>query len=280
MFTMVRFPQVVYPQHSSPYFSHHVVTEPKILDSLELPDPTDPRISIYEKALRQMVEEAGPYVPISLLVRSPFTCASNLRGTEELLRDTYYRPEFAHRLIAFALEATLRVVRHLAPIGITFSTSDPVASGSLLSPKHYREFAAPYEQTLIRELNQLGRYPALLHICGDTHKVWGQMADTGAGFLSLDDVVKLGDAVQEVGSRVTLVGNVRPTESMYLGTPEVVVQDALHCFEQAGTSPKGFVLAVGCGLPIGTRPENVEALVATARRLRPPSRAAQPQPSS
>jgi len=261
--------RVVYPRDAAPYFETHAIEEdPTLLESLALPDPADPRIAIYLDAVRLIQREIGHLVPVALNVRSPFSTAANLRGTENLLRDLLSAPDFAHRLLRFALDATLRVIEAARPLGVTFGTSDPVASGSLISPRHYREFAQPYEKVLIQRMNGAGRYPAVLHICGNTRKIWPDMADTGAGFLSLDDVVDLAAAKEAVGDRVIIVGNVRPTESMYLGDPATVRADAQDCLRKAADSPKGFVLAVGCGMPIPASQANVHALMDVARETR------------
>jgi uroporphyrinogen decarboxylase len=256
-----------YPEYSAPYISTHAIHKPADLDKLSLPDPRDRRIALYIEAVKIIQDEIGDLVPVSLNVRSPFSTAANLRGTEELLRDLIYRPEFAHRLLRFALDATLPVLEAAAHLGVRFGSSDPVASGSLISPKHFSEFAQPYERELMQAMLQLSGYPGLLHICGNTRKVWPDMAATDAGFLSLDDVVDLAAAKEAVGDRSILVGNVKPTESMYLGSPEEVREDVRACIAAAGDSPRGFVLAVGCGLPIHTRPENVHALVAATREF-------------
>jgi uroporphyrinogen decarboxylase len=52
---------------------------------------------------------------------------------------------------------------------------------------------------------------------------------------------------------------------MYRGTPETVRLDVRNCLRKAYDSPKGFLLALGCELPIKTPTENVHALVAAAR---------------
>jgi uroporphyrinogen decarboxylase len=92
------------------------------------------------------------------------------------------------------------------------------------------------------------------------------MADTGAGVLSLDNVIDLAEAKAAVGDRIIVSGNVRPTETMFLGTPETVEENVKECLRKAWDSPKGFILSVGCGMPITTPPDNVHALVSAARR--------------
>jgi len=256
-----------YPDQAAPYIIEHAIKEVADLDRLELPSPLDPRIDLYLVAAALIEQEIGAEVPVSLNVRSPFSTAANLRGAEELLRDIVLRPEFAHRLLRYALNATLVVLEAATGFGVRFGTSDPVASGSLISPRHYREFAQPYQRELIEAMQRISGYPALLHICGNTRKVWSDMADTGAGFLSLDDVVDLGEAKAALGGRSILTGNIRPTESMYLGTPETVRANVRECLATAGDAAGGFLLAVGCGLPIHTPQDNVHALMDAVREF-------------
>jgi len=44
--------------------------------------------------------------------------------------------------------------------------------------------------------------------------------------------------------------------------------EALRCLRACADSPRGFVLASGCEVPVETPPENVHALIAAAREGR------------
>jgi len=94
---------------------------------------------------------------------------------------------------------------------------------------------------------------------------WQDMSDTGAGILSLDNIVDMTAAKYAVGERVALMGNVRPTESMLFGTPQAVAENVKECLAKTYDSPKSYVVALGCGLPINTPPENIHALIDAAR---------------
>ena len=107
----------------------------------------------------------------------------------------------------------------------------------------------------------------MLYICGNTGKNWQLMADTGAGALSLDNVIDLAQAKRAVGDRITLTGNIHPTETMFLGTPALVEENVKDCLRRAWDTPKGFILAMGCALPIDTPPANIHSLVGAAREF-------------
>jgi len=66
---------------------------------------------------------------------------------------------------------------------------------------------------------------------------------------------------------VGLIGNVRPTATMANGGPSDVRANARECFEKGAGNPKGYILGLGCALPINTPAENVHALVDAAWEL-------------
>jgi uroporphyrinogen decarboxylase len=259
--------RVAFPEFATPYVADYVVKETTDLDRLTIPDPlTAGRFPQFLEALAGLVDAVGDEVPIGLTLGGPVSTAGNLRGTERFLRDIALDPDFAHRLLEYAIAITVPFVRAVARLPVGFTIVDPVSSGSLIGPAVYRDFAFPYQQRLIAAIIEASGRAPVLHICGNTRRNWQLMADTGASALSLDNVVDLAEAKFAVGDRITLTGNIRPTETMFLGTPAVVDENVKECLRKAWDSPKGFVLAMGCGLPIATPPENIHALVGAARR--------------
>jgi uroporphyrinogen decarboxylase len=258
--------RVLFPDEATPFVADYAVKEPADLARLSVPDPNSAaRLPLLIDAAARLVAEVGDEVPVAVTVAGAFSTASNLRGAENFMRDIARDPGFAHRLLEFALVSTVDFVRAAACVPVAFNVGDPVASGSLVSPKVYRDFALPYQQRLIAEIIAASGRRPLLHICGNTRRNWELMTRTGAVALSLDNVVDLAEAKAAVGDRIVLAGNVRPTESMYLGTPEVVAENVRECLRKAWDTPKGFILSVGCGLPIQTPPANVHALLKAAR---------------
>ncbi len=259
--------KVGYPEGSTPFIEDYAVKDFSDLDRLAITNPhKDGRLPIVLEALEILAAELGDEVPVSAGLTGPFSNAANLRGTEQFLRDLYYNPEFAHKLLRLTLDCTISFLREAAKLGVSFGIADPTASGSLISPRLFREFAFPYLKELTAAITGTGAPPPQLHICGNTKKIWQAMADTGAGALSLDNVIDLAEAKQAVGDRVVLVGNIRPAETMLLGAPSDVIENAKDNLRRTYDNPKGYILALGCGLPIDTPPENIHALLRAARK--------------
>jgi uroporphyrinogen decarboxylase len=70
----------------------------------------------------------------------------------------------------------------------------------------------------------------------------------------------MGEVKETVGDRIAVVGNVNPSATMLLGSPDDVRADLRECFRKAWDTPAGYVPSFGCGLPIDTPDENLLAL--------------------
>lgn len=262
---------VAFPD-STPYVSEFVVKDECDLDRLHVPDPhRDGRLPLFLDAAQRVMDEIGDQVVLSLTTPGPFTTAANIRGTDLFLRDLRRNPALAHRLLRLATDSIIRfaLAAVAVAVGARIGLADPTASGTIISAAQFREYALPYLKETVQTIKNASGSSPSLHICGNTSKIWHEMADTGAGVLSLDDVVDLEDAKQAVGQRVALLGNIRPTATMYLGTPSDVAVNVHECLKKAANSPKGYILGLGCGLPIDTPPENIVALMDAARRCGP-----------
>jgi uroporphyrinogen decarboxylase len=251
---------------STPFVADFAVKQESDLDRLKVPDPErDGRLPLFLEAGSIVVREVGDQVPVSMTTSGPFTTAANIRGTETFLRDLHKNPDFAHRLLRLATESIVRFAEKAIQVGVRPGLADPVASGTLISQRQFRAFALPYLKETVERIAAFAGAPPSLHICGNTTKIWGDMADTGVSVLSLDDMIDIGEAKTAVGDRVALLGNIRPTEVMFLGGPDDVRQNVRECLSKGWDTPKGYILGLGCGLPIDTPPENIHALVQAAR---------------
>lgn len=256
---------LAFPDDSTPFVRDFALQDTIDLSGLTIPDPLKAgRFPLFLEALDIVTERLGHEVPIGFVIGGPMSAAYSLRGAEALMKDLYVRPEFVHELLDLCVKGTIPLLKEVAVRGAGIVIVDPVSSGSLIGPGFFRQFSLPYLKQLIDAIREFAT-PPVLHICGDTRKILGEMAETGAGGLSLDNAIDLAEAKRQVGSQVMIIGNVNPAESMYNGTPELVRLDVKNCMKKAHDSPKGYLLGLGCELPIKTPPENVHALIDAAR---------------
>lgn len=230
------------------------------------PDPRrDGRLPEILKAASILAERTRGSLPVLALFEGPFTTASRLLGATPFLLAMMDDPDLTRRIIARVADALIAFGRALAAAGAdAIIMPDPVTSTDLVSPEQSADFAFPEIRRVIEALP----VPVILHICGKTVPILGDMASSGARLLSLDQAVDLREARQVVGWRVALGGNVDPVRLMERGSPEEVTAAGRAAIAAGG--PRRFNLMAGCALPPATPLENVRALVAAARSAPPP----------
>ena len=198
--------------------------------------------------------------------QSPFTLASLIRGIEPWLMDLAdeEKNELVHELLAYASEVTLQFIRAMAETGAHMtSNGDSVAGPELISPEMFRTFALPYEKRIVDSSHALG-LPYFLHICGNTETIIDAMLETGADGLELDYRTDAALAHQKMKDRAVFIGNIDPSGVLALGSPALVEQKTRELLNVFADTPR-FILNAGCAIPPITPPENLRAMISTAR---------------
>jgi uroporphyrinogen decarboxylase len=231
-----------------------------------VPRPADPlrdgRLRVYLDAISYAYEARGDTVPILAYVPAPFTTAQQLVDQEAFLLGLLTESKRVQDLLAYAARSIVRFCRDIIGAGGLPILVDPLASGSVISAEHYREFALPSEAEVVRYLHRFD-LDVVLHICGDTRATVGMMPETGADLLSIDRI-EMGDAVAGAGERCRIIGNY-DTSAMLLSEPATIEREVGEMVAAGRKCPKGFVAATGCEVPVDTPAENVRAFVRAAR---------------
>jgi uroporphyrinogen decarboxylase len=240
-----------------------IVQEPADIDKVIDADPHgDNGMRVYLEAIEHCVREVGEEVFVGCCFAAPFTTAAGLRGTDVLARDVHRNPELAKALLEKSLAVGVRFIDACAAAGGVPVIVDPVATGSVLSEAQFRTFALPGLAAQVDAIHAKG-LPAVVHVCGKTHRILEALADTGCDVLSVD-IVDLAEAKARIGDRVCLMGNVRPAQTLLEGSAADIEAAVIDCLRRAGDNPKGYILATGCEVPLNTPPENVKAMMAAA----------------
>jgi hypothetical protein len=141
--------------------------------------------------------------------------------------------------------------------------SSPFAGAGFISPACYAEFVLPYERTVIRVIRENG-VRAYLHTCGAIRDRLGLMIASGAdGIECLDPPplgnVELAEALEIIGGRCFVKGNVDSVNVLLRGTPEEVAADVRARLDAAGERG-GFILSTACSIAPGVPREHVRLL--------------------
>lgn len=242
------------------------VVEPAIKDYSELD-----RIKKFDFAseerfepLKELLERTKDKVYICSKVPAPFHYAAEwVRGMQNFMLDMLIRPNDVHELLEIMTEIAIEVGKRQIEIGTHgIMMEDPSAAAQVISPKHYREFAYPYERKVCQALKKYGG-DVIIHICGNTTPILQDLAKTGAKCLSVDESVDLNHAKQSVGNKVALFGNVS-VETLFKGRRKDVEDNVKQCIEKAGNT--GYIVSSSCGLHSKTPFENLFTMVKATKK--------------
>lgn len=233
--------------------------------------PADPykdgRLPIHLEAMKWLKEYSDGIMPgLGAAVVGPFTNAFFLLGTDEVLRLIHKDPESVHQLCRISLETCIAWSDAVIDLGLGPAISEPMSSCTVVSPKVFREFSLPYLTQLIEHMKSRGVNP-VVHICGQTDRIWEDVANIGIGGFSIDNVASIEDCKKLVGEKTKIMGHVDPGSVMYAGTPLDVRIGTLESLRAGWDNPKGFMVMSGCSLPVDTPFENIDSMMDTMREV-------------
>ena len=188
------------------------------LESLQVPDPTrSGRAPVVLGALERLSKEL-PQTPIFCGLVMPFNLALQLRGTEASLMDLIVDPALLRGILTKATEWNVAFIGAALEAGADVITMvDSAASGDLISPAQYEEFALPHEKHAVQSIRGLGGM-SVLHLCGDIRGHMDGMLTAVPDGISVEQSADLHWAADKMRGKVALMGNVSPTTTCLLYT--------------------------------------------------------------
>lgn len=235
------------------------------LPTLRVPNPwRDGRLPVILEGIEQLKGMCDNQVPVIAYIQAPFRHASMLRGSDDIMKDTYKRPDKVKELLE--ITTVSQIVYGIACVHAgadIIYISDPTSSGDAISVKTWEEFALPYTSRVVQAVKTTG-VKVIMHICGDTSDRLQSLASTGVDCLSLDSKVDFAYAREVLGRDFCLMGNVDPAYTLPFKKPEEVAEESREVIDKAGRSGS-LILSSGCSVPAITPPENIEAMVRVAK---------------
>lgn len=257
-----------YAPDQRPQMATAVVEDERSLSRLKpVEAERDGRLPMYLEALKTIKDRVGDWVKVGSGVGGPFTLAACLRGTEEFLKDLIRKPAFAYQILEISTQSIMNYMQACFRLGVSCSLGEPLASCSVISPRHFRQFAKPYLLTICEWHRSCFGRSLSLHICGTTKPIWEDVAALGVSQFSFDEREDVEEAKRFMGARLVIKGNVPPVSVLARGSYEEVMAAATQCLSKGFDSPKGYVLSSGCTVPLETPPENIHALIEASRRF-------------
>jgi uroporphyrinogen decarboxylase len=174
--------------------------------------------------------------------------AVELVGTERLIMETYDDPEWVHELIRILQARKKTFIRSLA--GAHYDLMElggGAASSTVISPKLFDRFVAPYDAELITLAHEVGQR-IVYHTCGGMMPLLERIADMGPDAMEtftppgMGGDTRLAEAKARIGERVCMIGGLDQFHYFVGCTPEETRAEVRRCFEAAGANG-GYILS-------------------------------------
>jgi uroporphyrinogen decarboxylase len=174
--------------------------------------------------------------------------AACLVGIEKLILATFDDPDWVHTLLGILQRRKERYIQSLEGARydiIELGGGD--ASTTVISPKIFNEFVAPYDQKLIQSAHEVGQ-KIVYHTCGGMMPILEDIADMGPDAMEtftppeMGGDVDLAEAKRRIGNRVCMIGGFDQFHHL-IDSTEAETRAAVNCYFEAAGEGGGFILS-------------------------------------
>jgi uroporphyrinogen decarboxylase len=174
--------------------------------------------------------------------------AAVLYGIKELILETFDDPEWVHSFLKVLMERKKHFIQSMEGAKydiIEHGGGD--ASSTVISPKIFEEFVAPYDAELTELAHQAGQR-VVYHTCGGMMPILEIIADMNPDAMetftppAMGGDVELDKAKKRIGQRVCMIGGFDQFHYLKDCPPEETRRAVRRCFNEAGEGG-GFILA-------------------------------------
>ena len=174
--------------------------------------------------------------------------AAVLYGIESLILATYDDPQWVHEFLKVLFERKKVFLQSLK--GARYDVIEHGggdASSTVISPRIFDEFVAPYDAPLTEVAHAAGQR-VVYHTCGGMMPILERIADLGVDAMETFTPREMGgdtnlkEAKRRVGERVCMIGGFDQLHSFKDCTEEETRREVRRCFDEAGAGG-GFILS-------------------------------------
>lgn len=256
--------RIRYQENIYPSVERYVLDEKADISHLTVPDPQSAgRMPEVLRAAGILRKEAGGDCLVVGCVTGPMTLATQLMGMEKALFLSVDDPARFERILDFCTEVVTRFGISQIQAGVHLPLIlDQAASPEIVPPAYFQEKLLPRLKAVFAAFVAAGAAANLLNIPGRTNAILPLYPEAGVHVAVFDYPVEPEEARKALPG-TCLLGNIKPFLFMDASPEEMRAEASrlLKSFEDRG----GFILSSGCEVPLETRPENLDALVAAAR---------------
>jgi [methyl-Co(III) methanol-specific corrinoid protein]:coenzyme M methyltransferase len=232
----------------------------KFGEELKVPKDIDSRgrIPILREAIELLKDEVGDAVPVGTYVLGPYTLAGQIMDLNELLKNSFKKPDEVDKILKNLSQVITTIARHLKDSGADYITVREMgAPADIISPRMFSSMVlGPLKATL-----ENIKGPKILHICGNTNPIVELMSQAGADAIAVDQKNDLQETRKKLGAGAVLLGNIDPYKVLVKGTVSDV-RSAVKATIEVGVN--GVV--PGCDIWPDVPKENMLELVDSTKK--------------
>lgn len=197
-----------------------------------------------------------PDIPAIGSLTGPLSTAASIVDPMPFLKQLRRQREAAHKVVDYVCDHLIAYAKLMVENGATaISIADPTATGEILGPKMFEEYAVTYLNKVVDAIHQMG-VPVIIHICGKMEAVKPQIAMLHGDAISVDAFVSLKGIKAEIPDATTM-GNLS-TFLLEFGDPDGVNKKTEKLIKDNIN-----IIAPACGLSTSTPLANIQALTST-----------------
>ncbi len=241
-----------------PHIAEYCLKQSAEWNSLKKIDFESGRAAVVLDSIKKL-KEYKDGVPIIGNLTGPVSVATSVLDPNIFYRGLKKHKEASKCLMNFISEQiALFGIKQLEAGADCITISDPSATGEILGPAAFKEFAIPYINQIIDKIKSCCDTRIIVHICGNMNIVKNIIADIKADALSFDSMVNIKDIKKELEGH-TIMGNIN-TYMLEFGSKEKIRTSTLKCIND------GFhIISPACGLGVGTGLENISSILSTIK---------------
>ncbi len=216
------------------------------------------RIQAVAKAA-QLLAAQYPAVPVAGNLTGPVSAAASIIDPMRFLKDLRKNSAASHRVMDYVTAFLIAFATLLIDNGVTLiSIADPTATGEILGPKIFNEYALTYLNKLIDAIHAHKspdghNIPVIVHICGDMNAVKQLIPAIKADAISTDAVVNLRQLKEEFPGLVTM-GNLSTYLLEFGPTDKIISQTKRLAADGIN------IISPACGLSTSTAIQHIQAM--------------------
>ncbi|MCB2355621.1 uroporphyrinogen decarboxylase family protein [Clostridium estertheticum] len=194
-----------------------------------------------------------PDVPVIGSLTGPISTAASLVDPISFLKELRKNPSIAHSVIEYVSNHIIELAKLMIENGANvISIADPTATGEILGPKMFDEYAVRYLNKIINAVHAMNT-PVIVHICGKMSAVKKYIPKIKSDAISTDSSINL-KILKDEYQGLTTMGNVS-TYLLEFGDEEKIANQTARLVNDGIN-----IISPACGLSTSTPLKNIESM--------------------